>query len=208
MNTEPLFITFDGIDGCGKSTQLRLLADDLRRQGRDVAVCRDPGGPEISEKIREIILNPSHQVMGHRCELLLYEASRAQLVDEVIRPALVAGLIVLCDRFYDATFAYQGAGRTLEPATIRSFNTFAADGLVPTLTFILDISLELSADRLRQSGKSPDRLEQESRVFYQRVRENYLDLARFEPGRILVVDGSQKPEEIHKYILDRIREIK
>ena len=200
-----LFITLDGIDGCGKSTQLRLLADYLRQQGRKVLLTRDPGGPEISEKIRQLILHPGHGAMSSRCELMLYEASRAQLVEEVIRPALAAGKIVLCDRFFHATLAYQGAGRQLGQPDIRWLNRFATARLVPDLTFILDLNIALARARRQRAGKAPDRLEQETTAFHRRIRTAFLAQAQADPRHLVVIRGNRPAPLIQAEIRDIIK---
>jgi dTMP kinase len=188
------FITFEGIDGCGKTTQFRILAQWLREQGRDVVETVEPGGTAIGQQIRKIPLDPASAGLHPRAELLLYFASRAQNVDEIIRPALDAGRIVLCDRFTDSTLVYQGCGRGLDTNVVRDLDRIACRGLRPDLTFLIDIDLETSLQRARRRnervGPSESRIDEESVAFHERVREGYLALARAEPERIVVIDGS------------------
>lgn len=190
-----LFITLEGIDGCGKSTQARLLADALERTGAEVVMLREPGGTRISEKIRTILLDPANDEMCDECELLLYEASRAQLVREVIEPALERGAVVVCDRFYDSTYAYQHGGRGLDEALIRSANLLGSCGLAPTCTVVVDLAPEVALARATAFGA--DRLEGEGLAFQKRIREAYLSLARQEPGRIELIDGEGTREQVY-----------
>ncbi|MBD3242332.1 MAG: dTMP kinase [Chitinivibrionales bacterium] len=204
------FITFEGIDGCGKSTQLRLAEDALRRDGVDVMVTREPGGTAISEKIRELVMSAVHAEMSVECELLLYLAARAQHVSQCIRPAVESGRVVLCDRFQDATFAYQGYGRGLALEQLRAMNTFATGGLEPTLTLVFDVDVELSRERLRESGKVPDRMEAGPSAFHRRIREGYLALARQHADRMMVLRGDRPVEqiaqEVRRAIAQRLEE--
>ncbi|PLY11663.1 MAG: dTMP kinase [Desulfuromonas sp.] len=188
------FITFEGTEGCGKSTQLRLLADHLSRQGLQVCVTREPGGCPISDAIRQILLDPSSAGMDSKTELFLYAAARAQHLADVVRPALERGEVVLCDRFSDATVAYQGYGRGLDIEQIEHLNREATDGLVPDLTLLLDLPLETGLARAisRNSDSSEDegRFEQEALAFHQRVRDGYLTLARsHDRFRVVPADG-------------------
>ncbi len=186
-----LFITFEGIEGCGKTTQIRLLAERLRRNGLELLVTREPGGCPIADAIRSILLHPDSRALVPRAELLLYAAARAQHVDEVIRPALARGTLVLCDRFIDATVAYQGGGRGLDPALIASLNTLATDGLLPDLTLLLDMPAEEGLQRARQRNTATpeeDRFEREELAFHCRVRDEYLQLAR-QHSRFMVIDA-------------------
>jgi len=189
-------ITFEGVDGSGKTTQLRLLAEFLRERGATVLETREPGGTEISEKIRAILLDPSHSAMVPQTELLLYAASRAQHVEEVIRPALARGEIVLSDRFFDATTAYQGYGRGVDYVDILRLNEFATGGLKPQLTFILDIPLEVLRERLSQRSAHADRLESLDWAFYERVRDGYRAIADRYPTRVVAVDASRDIEAV------------
>lgn len=193
MDSMPTFITFEGVEGSGKSTQIHLLADRLRSAGQEVLVTREPGGCPIADAIRRLLLDPGHSAMSPHTELLLYAAARAQHVEEIVRPALGAGKIVLCDRFSDATFAYQGEGRGLDRQTIMDLNQMATQGLRPDLTLLLDIpvaeGLARAIDRNdQQEGMREDRFEQESLQFHQKVRDGYLKLAAAEE-RFRIVDA-------------------
>jgi dTMP kinase len=186
------FISFEGSEGSGKSTQIDLLATRLEAAGHDVVVTREPGGTEIGEEIRHLL---KHAQSGrHMCpetELLLFAASRAQLVREVILPALRAGKIILCDRFLDSTTVYQGVARKLSEDPVSTINRFAVGEIMPSLTIVLDVPAEMGLARARRRASDlPDRMEQENVDFYQRVREGYLLLAKSLPDRFLVVDGT------------------
>lgn len=188
-------LSLEGIEGCGKSTQLRELAGRLRAAGYRVIETREPGGVPISEQIRTILLAPSHRGMEARCEVLLYLASRAQHVAEKIRPALEKGAVVLCDRFADATMAYQGYGRRLGPRTIAHLNRFATAGLQPDLSIILDVPVSVGLARKRRLGNL-DRLDRESESFHQTVRSGYLRIAKAAPRRVKVVDGTVPTDQV------------
>jgi dTMP kinase len=188
-------LSLEGIEGCGKSTQLRELAKRLRAAGYHVVETREPGGVPISEQIRTILLAPSHRGMEARCEVLLYLASRAQHVVEKVLPALEKGAVVLCDRFADATMAYQGYGRRLDPRTIAQLNRFATAGLQPDLSIILDVPVSVGLARKRRVGHL-DRLDRESETFHQAVRSGYLRIAKVEPRRVKVVDGTLTTNEV------------
>lgn len=196
---KPLFITFEGCEGCGKSTQAKLLADHVKRRGRSVVLTREPGGTRLAEAIRTVLLDPKNIILP-RAELMLYEASRAQHVEEIIHPALKAGKIVICDRFTDATLAYQGYGRGLDLRTIRELNRTAADGLVPDLTIYLDIPAESGLKKAKTLKHGGDRLEREALSFHRRVREGYLALAKKEPRRIVTIKTASSKEETHSRI--------
>ncbi|HWI41266.1 MAG TPA: dTMP kinase [Verrucomicrobiae bacterium] len=195
-----MFITFEGIEGCGKTTQLRLLAGKLRQEGRRVLTTREPGGTPVADSIRAILLDAANTSLVPLAELLLYAASRAQHVAEVIRPALQEGSVVLCDRFTDATVAYQGHGRGLDLQLISSLNHTASCGLVPDLTVLIDCPVETGLRRAfariaATAGDREERFEQESVDFHRRVREGYLELAHLDPARFLVVPGGGSVEE-------------
>jgi dTMP kinase len=181
------------MDGCGKTTQLRLLAQHLRENGREVVETVEPGGTEIGRQIRRILLDPANAAIHARTELLLYFASRAQNVEEVIRPALAQGKIVLCDRFTDSTLVYQGCGRGLDPAIVHELDRIACQGLNPDTTVLIDIDLETSLTRAKRRnervGQSESRIDDESAEFHESVRRGYLDLAAAEPDRFVVIDG-------------------
>lgn len=187
------FITFEGIDGCGKTTQFHMLGNWLRDQGREVVETVEPGGTGIGQQIRKILLNPENFDLKPRAELLLYFASRAQNVDQVIRPALDAGKIVLCDRFTDSTLVYQGCGRGLEAGIVLELDRIACRGLKPDTTLLLDVDLNTSLARARRRNermeKSESRIDDENAAFHERVRSGYLDLAAKEPERFRVIDG-------------------
>ena len=199
-----LFITFEGIEGCGKTTQLRLLAADLERRGYEVIATREPGGCPIGDAVRRILLDPENNAMVPRAELLLYAAGRAQHVEEVIRPALAAGRIVLCDRYIDATAAYQGFGRGLPGEMIDGLNTLAVSGLVPDLTFLLDLPVEeglgRAVERNAATALQEDRFERESLKFHQRVREGYLSIARRE-SRFRIIDAGGTTQQVAARII-------
>jgi len=191
-----LFITFEGIDACGKSTQIAKAAEYLRRKDISCVVTREPGGTPIAEDIRTIILSPENSAMQDSCEVLLYLAARAQHVEEKIKPALEEGAIVLCDRFQEATFAYQGFGRGFPLDVLNQLNNFATRGLEPTRTYVFDISVEMAFERLQTMGKKKDRLEKNSREFYQKIREGYLALASARTNRIKLLQGEKPVEEL------------
>lgn len=189
------FITFEGIEGCGKTTQLQLLAGTLTPLGHEVTVTREPGGCPIADRVREILLDAGNSAMTPMTELLLYAAARAQHVAEVVAPALDAGRIVLCDRFTDATVAYQGYGRELDQAVIAELNRLATGGVRPDLTVLVDCPVEVGLERAMaringSQGAREERFELESLQFHQRVREGYLKLAEQEPDRFIVVNGA------------------
>ncbi len=200
------FITFEGIDGCGKSTQLRMLGEWLREHGTAVVETVEPGGTEIGRQIRKILLDPASAGIQPRAELLLYFASRAQNVDETIRPALESGRTVLCDRFTDSTVVYQGCGRGLDAGVIRDLDRIACRGLRPDITILIDIDPETSLARARRrnerTGPSESRIDEESAAFHERVRQGYLALAKAEPDRIVAIDGAARVGEVSR----RIRE--
>jgi len=178
------FITFEGSEGCGKSTQSKLLYRYLKANGYDVVYLREPGGTKISEKIRKILLDARNTGMDVQCEMLLYMASRAQIVTEIIRPSLKQGKIVICDRFLDSTLAYQGYGLGMDKTLIRSIGYFATGGLKPDLTIFLDLPVEKG---LNVRSRAKDRIEQRSVDYHKRVRRGYLMLAKIEPKRIKIV---------------------
>lgn len=199
-----LFLTFEGIDGCGKSTQVAKAAKYLASKGISCVVTREPGGTPIAEKIRELILSPENLEMKNSCELLLYLAARAQHVQEKIKPALAEGNIVLCDRYQEATFAYQGFGRGYELAVLRELNSFATGNIKPTRTFVFDISVECAFERMRKIGKEIDRLENNSTEFFNKIRKGYQTLAAEYPARILLIEGEQGVDDIFNVIRKEI----
>lgn len=195
-----MFISFEGIDGSGKSTQAKLLVKKLEEENRKVLFLREPGGTEISEQIRNILLNKKNLKMAQITELLLFSASRAQLVSEVIKPALLNTIVVISDRYVDSTTVYQGHGRGLHLGGIQGINSLATIGVMPKKTFFIDITVHEMHER-RQSGyQEIDRMEMSNDDFYNRVRLGYLELAKEEPGRFVVIDGKQPIESIHNII--------
>jgi dTMP kinase len=201
-----VFLVLDGIDGSGKSTQVGLLVEALRKEGRKVTQVRDPGGTAVSNKIRGLLLAGDSPV-APLAELCLYAAARAQLVEEIIRPALKSGQIVVSDRFTWSTNAYQGAGRGLPLDSIRKLEEISCGDIRPNHIFILDLAPEKRQARLRKKGGSPDRLEQENDGFFSRVRDGFLALARENPALGTVVDASQAPEAVHEAILGNVRKL-
>ncbi|MGI9108269.1 MAG: dTMP kinase [Pyrinomonadaceae bacterium] len=200
------FITFEGIDGSGKSTQLRMLASVLRLRGLDVAQTREPGGTPLGARLRDALLDAQEQV-DPLAELLLYAADRAQHVRALLRPALAAGRIILSDRYADATLAYQGAGRGFEPALVAEVVALATGGLQPDLTLLFDLPVAESGARARRRvthGTSGDRLDLENETFHTRVRDAYLQIAAAEPERVRIVDASLSVEEIHAHVLELV----
>ncbi len=183
--TRGRLITFEGIDGSGKSTQLTRSASYLKKRGFDIAVLREPGSTKVSEKIRRILLDPTLEI-SDLTELLLYEAARAEIVDKQIRPLMARGTIVLCDRFYDSTTAYQGYGRKLDLDMVKRLHTVAVGSLHPDLTFVFDLPLTVA---LTRRGKNPDRLESQSLAFFRRVARGFREIARAEPKRVKLIDA-------------------
>jgi len=194
-----LLVTFEGIDGCGKSTQVTALKDSLEEKGTKVIVIREPGATPIGEKIRSILLDKANFVMSSETEVLLYEAARAQIVNEVIRPALRAGNVVICDRFYDSSVAYQGYARGLPLESIDSLNRFATGGLEPDLTFLLDLPAQAAWERMNIREGSHDRLEIEGLGFMEKVRAGYLELAG-KHARIIKLDAMSPATVLAEYI--------
>jgi len=198
------FITFEGSEGCGKSTQVRLLATRLEILGVPFLVTREPGGTAIGESIRELLqFAPQSAGMTPETELLLFEASRSQLVREVIKPALERGNCVIADRFFDSTTVYQGAARKLDRKVVRQLNAFAIVDCVPDITFLLDIDLETARSRMQQPRR-PDRMEQQANEFYERVRDGYQELAREHRDRIALIEGWQSLHDIEKQIWETL----
>lgn len=197
------FITFEGIDGSGKSTQINLLEKKLRDSGYDVLLSREPGGTDIGEKIRELILDPANDEMDQLTEAYLYASSRAQLVKQVIIPALDDGKVVICDRFVDSSIAYQGYGRQMGEI-IEQLNRFAVDGCLPDITFLLRIEPE--GTKSRMAGRELDRIELASENFHYRTFKGYDEIATKNPGRITVIDGRNSVDEIHEAIIAKLAE--
>ena len=198
-----MFLTFEGIDGCGKTTQLQLLAAELERRGLIVQTTREPGGTALAENLRDFLLH-SRDALDARAELLLFGASRAQHVSEVIRPALLGGKWVLSDRFADSSEAYQGAGLGLDADFIRAMNAFATGNLAPDLTFFLDVAPEIALERRQNQNLQNDRIEARGMEFQSQVRAAYLEIARRESARFVVLDANQNPAEIAAQIRARL----
>jgi dTMP kinase len=195
-----LFITFEGGDGCGKTTQIKLLDEYLKNKGYKTLLTREPGSIGLGEKVREILLNYDGEVSSV-CESFLFLADRAQNVDCIIKPALEEGTIVICDRHTDSSVAYQGYGRGLDIDRINMLNNIATSGLKPDLTIVLDVDVETSQARV---GSEKDRMESAGIEFFERVRKGYLEIAKQEPERVKVVDSKQTIEEIHNQILELV----
>ncbi|HHV59398.1 MAG TPA: dTMP kinase [Clostridiaceae bacterium] len=189
-----IFITCEGLDGSGKSTQINLIYDFFIKMGYKVVLTREPGGTVISEKIRDVLLDVSNLKMGQLTEMLLYAASRAQLVFEVVKPAIEEGKIVICDRFVDSSYVYQGFGRGIDLATIIRINEIAMDSIRPDITFFFDVEPEVALGRIKAQDK--DRIENESIDFHRRVYKGYLALAEKYPERIKVINGNRKVDDI------------
>ena len=198
-----LFITFEGADGCGKTTQLKLLGEYLQNKNRQIIITREPGAKGLGEKIREILLNYDGEVSSV-CESFLFLADRAQHIDVIVKPAIEQGKIVLCDRHIDSTVAYQGYGRGLDIERINMLNNIATSNLKPDLTLVFDIDVETSMKRV---GKEKDRMESAGVEFHNRVREGYLELANSEPERIKVIDATQSIDAIHKQVVDIVNSL-
>jgi dTMP kinase len=203
-----LFITFEGPEGSGKSTQIRLLREALTQRGLAVVATREPGGTRIGNAIRSLLLDPAHTEMSPRAETLLFQAARAQIVDEVIRPALAAGEVVLCDRYADSTLAYQGYGHGQALTSLQQLGDYATGGLTPTLTIYLDIDVLAGLERKRAGAADEwNRMENHALAFHQRVRAGYLTLASAAPARWLIIDAAQPIAAIHAQILARVTEL-
>lgn len=194
-----MFITVEGIEGVGKSTNMEFIHRQLQAAGRDVLVTREPGGTPLAEAIRALLLDPHYTGMDTLCELQLVFAARAEHLAKVIRPALDAGQWVLCDRFTDATYAYQGGGRGVDTAIIARLEDLVQGGFRPDLTLLLDVPVATGLARASQRG-ALDRFEQEQAAFFERVRQSYLELARHHPGRYRVIDASQPLEAVQQLI--------
>ncbi len=202
-----LFITFEGVEGAGKTTQIELLKSELDRRGIEYIVTREPGGTAIGEKIRGVLLDPENKEMNYMTELLLYYASRAQHLYEKINRAKESGKVVICDRYSDSTMAYQGYGRGIDKQLIETLNAVVERGNKPDITFIIDADPEVTLVRAkRKSGNVGDRLEQESLEFHKRVREGFIAAAEREPKRVAVIDGRKSIEEINSDIIARLFE--
>lgn len=195
-----LFITFEGADGCGKSTQMQLLKQYLQNKGYNIVETREPGGKGLGEKIREILLNYDGEV-SDRCESFLFLADRAQNIDVIVKPAIRDGKIVLCDRHTDSSVAYQGYGRGLDIEEINRLNTLSTGGLKPDLTYVFDVDIETSMTRV---GKEKDRMESAGDEFFNKVRKGYLEIAKQEPERVKVINAKNDIETVFQDVLKEI----
>lgn len=205
-----MFITFEGPEGSGKTTQIRLLTGYLQAQGYSVLATREPGGTAIGDQIRTCLHDVNNTAMTAAAELLLYSASRAQLVGELIRPALAQGHIILCDRYADSTLAYQGYGRGLDLASLQQITQFATGGLQPGLTLLLDVDVEAGLARRQSGGDEMNRLDRETVAFHQRVRQGYFQLVQTDPQRWVIIDADHPVDvvqmEIQQIVRGRIRQ--
>ena len=199
--TNGLFITFEGADGCGKTTQIKLLDEYLRSKGYKTLLTREPGSKGLGEKLREILLNYDGEV-APACESFLFLADRAQHVECIIKPALRNGVIVLCDRHTDSTVAYQGYGRGLDLEEIKQLNNIATGGLKPELTLLFDVDIETSQARV---GKEKDRMESAGIEFFEKVRKGFLEIAKAEPDRVKVLNSADTIENIHKKVVELVQ---
>ena len=195
-------ITFEGSEGSGKSTQIELVCKYLKRKKKPILFVREPGGVKISEKIRNILLDVKNTRMSDECETLLYMAARAQLVDEVVAPALKKGKVVLCDRFLDSTIAYQGYGNGVDVGAIKSIGQFATQEIQPDITFFFDINAKKGLSRIK--GRTKDRIERRAICYHNRVRKGYTEIAHREPGRVKLIDASRTKEEIFAVVVKHI----
>ena len=203
MTNKGFFITFEGADGCGKTTQINLIDEYLRGKGLKTLLTREPGSRGLGVKIREILLNYEGEVAPN-CESFLFLADRAQHVDCIIKPALSEGKIVICDRHTDSTLAYQGYGRQLDLNRIKYLNEIAVNGLKPDLTIVIDVSVETSMARV---GSTKDRMESAGIDFFNRVRQGYLEIAKQEPNRVKVIDSSDSIENVHRQVVKLIENL-
>lgn len=203
------FITFEGVEGSGKTTQIQLLSNSLEERGVEHLLTREPGGTPIGDQIRRLVLHPGHSNMTPTCELLLYTAARVQHIQQVIGPALDEGRLVLCDRFKDATLAYQGYGRGLSLELIHRLHALEGLTLQPDLTLIFDIETGTALDRARNRDRTrrvdETRFEQEELEFHEKVRAGYLELARVDPERVVVINALGSPDEVHGRVLAAVR---
>jgi dTMP kinase len=193
-----MFITLEGPEGSGKTSQVPSLADYLREEGYDVVVTREPGGTAVSDQIRDVLMNLKNVSIVPRTEILLFLAARAQHVEGLIRPALEAGKLVLCDRYGDSTLAYQGYGHKTDLETLRYLLNYATGGLKPDLTLLLDIPVEMGLDRKRKNDSEWNRLDAYEEAFHKRVRQGYLELAKLEPERWDIIDASKNKDQVQQ----------
>jgi len=196
QKSKGLFVSFEGIEGCGKTTQAMLLAKWLKSRGHQVIITREPGGTPLAEKIRKVLLDSRNHQMSPLTELLLLQASRAQHLAQVIIPALKAGKIVVCDRFADSSTAYQGYGRGMDLEMVKQLNQIAVDGCWPSLTLVFDLPVEQGFARAAKRKRALDRMEQQQKAFHQKVRRGFQAIAKADPARVKVLDGSFPPDVI------------
>lgn len=201
-----MLITFEGLDFSGKTTQIKLLVDKLKDSGYNVVVVREPGGTPISEKIRDILLDKKNLEMTQVAEIFLFSAARNQLVNQIIRPALESGKVVICDRYYDSTTAYQGYGRGVNLDDVKRINKIATIGVVPDITFFVDIPIDEIKHRIEAAKSSMDRMESSGDSFYERVRQGYFEIAKSELERFHIIDGLKNVEAIHNDIWEVVND--
>ncbi len=202
-----MFITIEGPDGGGKTTQMNMLVPALEERGLDIVRTREPGGTDIGDQIRSVIMNMKNKSMDPRAEILLFCASRAQLVSELIRPSLSAGKIVLCDRYADSTMAYQGYGHGLDRTVLKNLLEFTTDGLKPDLTILLDISAEAGLRRRITNHDEWNRMDDYALQFHERVRNGYLEMAAAEPNRFVIINADRPKEAVHEDIINRLESL-
>lgn len=202
MTKRGLFITFEGIDGCGKTTQMNLLAQYLQKKGIEIVITREPGAKGLGEKIREILLHYDGEVSS-KAESFLFLADRAQHIDKIVNPAIESGKYVLCDRHTDSTIAYQGYGRGVDIEQLKMLNNLATGSRKPDLTFVFDIDIETSMKRV---GKEKDRMESAGIEFFKKVREGYLEIAKLEPNRVVVIDSTQSINKISEEVIASVNQ--
>ena len=206
MSKKGLFITFEGSEACGKSTQINLLADKLHALGFDPLLFREPGGTAAGEAIRHLLQHaPDGEALNPEAELLLFAASRAQLVREKILPALAVGHVVICDRFLDSTTVYQGVARRIPADDTARINAFAVGDCLPDITFLFDLDHKTSISRMQAANRKPDRIERETPEFFEAVRRGYLKVAKENPDRVHLIDASRSVEEITGEVFDKIK---
>ncbi len=202
-----LFITFEGLDGSGKTTQIKLLHDFLRGEGLDVIVTREPGGTEIGDRIRDILLSKKHAGMNYRTEALLFLASRAELVSKTITPALEKGRVVICDRFFDSTVVYQGIARGLGEEQILNMSLWAAEGLIPDITFLLSVKVSMGDERIKIINRKRDRIEVEKDLFKEKIYQGYLKIAQKNRDRFVILNGGDDIQMVFDKIKNKVLEV-
>ncbi len=204
---KPLFITFEGVEGAGKTTQINMLHANLLRKDIDVLVTHEPGGTRLGEEIRRLLLNPTFKEMHAMTETILYAADRAQHVFEVIKPALDQGKVVICDRFVDSSLAYQGVARRIGMEGVQNLNEWITEDLYPDLTILLEIPFRIGLKRLEKRKRGIDRMEAQPEAFHEQVQEAYKTLTKFFPYRIVSFSGADKPENIHHNIMQEVMKL-